>query len=140
MKNIKYYILLFILCLVPSFVNASDYKVKDYSITIDIDNNRNYKYSENINLIFEKSDVSVTKELDIAPQIPAITPPINMIIAIANTNSTRVNPFLLFNCLCILFNLRNYNFKSRRMNCIANSCGAYQIISTVSDNPIVLFF
>ena len=66
MKNIKYYILLFILCLVPSFVNASDYKVKDYSITIDIDNNRNYKYSENINLIFEKSDVSVTKELDIS--------------------------------------------------------------------------
>ena len=60
MKNIKYYILLFILCLVPSFVNASDYKVKDYSITIDIDNNRNYKYSENINLIFEKSDVSVS--------------------------------------------------------------------------------
>ena len=66
MKNIKYYILLFIVCLVPSFVNASDYKVKDYSITIDVDSNRNYKYSENINLIFEKSNVSVTKELDIS--------------------------------------------------------------------------
>lgn len=66
MKNIKYCILLFILCFIPNFVNASDYTVKDYSITIDIDEERNYEYSENVNLIFDKSNVLVTKEFDIS--------------------------------------------------------------------------
>lgn len=66
MKNIKYYILLLLLCLIPSFVNASNYKVKDYYISVIVDENRQYQYSENINLIFEQSDVLVTKELDIS--------------------------------------------------------------------------
>lgn len=64
MKKIKYYILLIILCLTPTIIKANEYKVKDYEISIDISENRIYRYEESINIIFIDFNTYVTKEID----------------------------------------------------------------------------
>ncbi len=64
MKNIKYYTFMLFTLFIPSIIFASDYKVDSYDVTIDVSEKRNYIYKEDINIIFEKANVVVEKELD----------------------------------------------------------------------------
>lgn len=64
MKKIKYYLLLVLILLYPIITKASNYKVDNYDFIVDVSEKRVYSYEENINVIFDDSDVLVTKELD----------------------------------------------------------------------------
>lgn len=64
MKNISKIIML-ILFFIPCVVYANDdYKVNDYSIEIDINNKNEYDYNESLDIMFNKENVYVTKEVD----------------------------------------------------------------------------
>lgn len=65
MKNIKY--LLFIILLFPSIALANnDYNITSCDTEITILNDTEYKYKENVNFIFKKSDTLATKTLPLS--------------------------------------------------------------------------
>ena len=63
MKKIKYYIYLIILMLTPLIVKADDYRVDSYDFIVEISKDRNYKYEENLSVIFNEKEVLITKEV-----------------------------------------------------------------------------
>lgn len=63
MKKLKLYLFILSILLIPSIVQASDFKVESYDITIDVSEDRTYTYEENINILFDEQNVTLKKEL-----------------------------------------------------------------------------
>ena len=62
MRSLKQYFLFLVILFIPNIINASNYKVDSYDITINVSEKREYSYEENMNLLFDEQNVYIEKE------------------------------------------------------------------------------